>query len=167
LPAERQTASVSFAAKGIAYGIRGVRCDGNDLFAVLKVTREAVARASRGEGPTLIEALTARMPVGAALSGTKESSDALISRSSWRKKDPLARVRIHLESRGLWSDAKQRDQEADALAEIDNAVEAAEALGPPALATMFDDVFATPTSWLDEQRAELLGAPRARGLAKP
>ena len=62
MPAEKQTASTSFAAKGIAYGVPGVRCDGNDLFAVLKVTRDALARAARGEGPTLIEALTVRMP---------------------------------------------------------------------------------------------------------
>ena len=59
-PTDRQTASPSFAAKGVAYGVPGVRCDGNDLFAVLRVTREAIARASRGEGPTLIEALTVR-----------------------------------------------------------------------------------------------------------
>jgi len=52
--AEKQSASVSFAAKGVAYGIPGVRCDGNDLFAVLAVTREARARAARGDGPTLI-----------------------------------------------------------------------------------------------------------------
>ena len=51
VPAERQTASATFAAKGLAYGIPGVRCDGNDLFAVLKVTRDAIARASRGDGP--------------------------------------------------------------------------------------------------------------------
>src|SRR5262249_138744 len=60
-PTERQTASATFAIKGEAYGIPGVRVDGNDLFAVVKVTREAVARAARGDGPTLIEAMTYRM----------------------------------------------------------------------------------------------------------
>jgi len=158
LPAEKQTASVSFAAKGVAYGVPGVRCDGNDLFAVLKVTRDALARAARGEGSTLIEALTARMPA----TREKEPVD-----SAWKKKDPLARVRRHLESRGLWSDAMQREHEDATLTEIDAAIEAAEKLGPPALPTMFDDVFGALTPQLEEQRAELLASPRAQGLAKP
>ena len=50
VPAERQTASETFAAKGVAYGIPGVRCDGNDLFAVIEVTRDAVP-APRAGGP--------------------------------------------------------------------------------------------------------------------
>jgi pyruvate dehydrogenase E1 component alpha subunit len=53
VPTERQTASETFAEKGIAYGVPGVRVDGNDIFAVMKVTRDAVARAARGEGATL------------------------------------------------------------------------------------------------------------------
>src|SRR5262249_26320451 len=49
VPTERQTASSSFAGKGVAYGVPGLRCDGNDLFAVIRATREAVERATRGE----------------------------------------------------------------------------------------------------------------------
>jgi 2-oxoisovalerate dehydrogenase E1 component alpha subunit len=159
LPAEKQTASPSFAAKGIAYGIPGVRCDGNDLFAVMAVTRDAIARASRGEGPTVIEALTARMPP--AREGAKDPNDP------WKKRDPLLRVRRHLELRGAWSEATQREYESATLGEIDAAIELSERLAPPALGTMFDDVFATPTPSLDEQREELLASPRATGLAKP
>ncbi len=51
VPVERQTASASFAVKGVAYGIPGVRCDGNDLFAVFKVTRDAIAHAAARQGP--------------------------------------------------------------------------------------------------------------------
>jgi 2-oxoisovalerate dehydrogenase E1 component alpha subunit len=47
VPTERQTASRSFAEKGVAYGVPGVRVDGNDLFAVIKVTRDAIDRADR------------------------------------------------------------------------------------------------------------------------
>jgi pyruvate dehydrogenase E1 component alpha subunit len=158
LPAEKQTASRSFAAKGIAYGVPGVRCDGNDLFAVLKVTRDALERAARGEGPTLIEALTTRMPI--TREGAKEAE------GPWRRKDPVARVRRHLEARGLWTDAKQHALEGETLAEIDGAIEVAEKLGPPSLNSMFDDVFSAPTPALVEERAELLAAPRAQGLAK-
>jgi 2-oxoisovalerate dehydrogenase E1 component alpha subunit len=121
--------------------------------------REAIARAARGDGPTLVEALTARMPP--ARDGAKDPNDP------WKKRDPLVRVRRHLEARGVWSEAKQREHEAATLAEIDAAIELAERVAPPALGTLFDDVFQTPTHSLDEQREELLASPRATGLAKP
>ena len=52
-PASRQTASVTFAIKALAYGMPGVRVDGNDVLAVYAATREAVDRARGGGGPTL------------------------------------------------------------------------------------------------------------------
>jgi pyruvate dehydrogenase E1 component alpha subunit len=158
--AERQTASATFAAKGVGYDVPGVRCDGNDLFAVLKVTREAIARASRGDGATLIEALTARMPLA------RDVRDFAAAVASWKKKDPLARVRRYLEGKELWSEASEHEHEAQVLAEIDAAIASAEVMGPPPLATMFDDVYAEPTPQLAEQRADLLAGPRARGFAK-
>src|SRR5205823_14255762 len=94
VPTEKQTASESFAIKGVAYGVPGVRCDGNDLFAVVQVTREAVARAAAGGGATLIEALTYRM------SGHSTSDDPGRYRPDqalepWHKLDPLTRVRLY------------------------------------------------------------------------
>src|SRR5437762_2332974 len=61
VPAERQTASETFAAKGVAYGVPSLRIDGNDVFAVVFAVRQAIERGIRGQGPTLIEALTYRM----------------------------------------------------------------------------------------------------------
>jgi TPP-dependent pyruvate/acetoin dehydrogenase alpha subunit len=61
VPVEKQTGAQTFAQKGFAYGVRAVRVDGNDLLAVYKATRDALDRARRGEGPTLIEALTHRL----------------------------------------------------------------------------------------------------------
>src|SRR5437773_2370122 len=53
----RTTAGESIAARAAAYGIPGVRVDGNDVLAVYEAVRTAVARARKGEGPTLVEAL--------------------------------------------------------------------------------------------------------------
>ena len=61
VPIEQQTATKTLAQKAIAAGIPGVQVDGNDVIAVRHITGEAVARARRGEGPTLIEALTYRL----------------------------------------------------------------------------------------------------------
>jgi pyruvate dehydrogenase E1 component alpha subunit len=162
VPVERQTASSSFAVKGIAYGIPGVRCDGNDLFAVYKCTRDAVAHVTSGKGPILVEAMTYR------LSGHSTSDDPKAYRKdveveAWKKRDPIARVQKHLVSKGAWDDARQSGLESRVEAVIKEAITAAEKLPLPALETMFEDVFAEPPWHLQEQRDALVNGPRAKG----
>jgi pyruvate dehydrogenase E1 component alpha subunit len=162
VPTERQTASSGFAVKGVAYGVPGVRVDGNDLFAVVKVTRDAVARAARGEGSTLIEALTYR------LSGHSTSDDPKAYRPEawldpWKKLDPVARLRRYLGRAYGFTDASDKAIEAEVEAEIKAAVAEAEKTSPPSLESLFEDVFETPPWHLVEQRAALLAGPRAKG----
>src|SRR4030095_8218268 len=92
VPLSCQTASESIAIKAQAYGFPGVRVDGNDILAVVAATREAVERARRGEGPTLIEALTFRM------GGHSSSDDPTRYREAeqvaeWERQDPVVRFR--------------------------------------------------------------------------
>ncbi len=162
VPTEKQTASVSFAAKGLAYGIPGVRVDGNDLFAMIKVTRDAVQRAAAGEGPTLIEALTYR------LSGHSTSDDPKVYRPEptlepWRRLDPIDRVRKFLERNHGWTPAKEQELSASIDARIKQAIDVAEATPPPSLESIFEDVYETLPQHLEEQRAALLSGPRAKG----
>jgi 2-oxoisovalerate dehydrogenase E1 component alpha subunit len=159
VPTERQTASASFAEKGAAYGVPYLRCDGNDLLAVVSATREAVARAVRGEGATLIEAITYR------LSGHSTSDDPKAYRAEdeveeWRRRDPIARLRRLLAARGLWTDADQTAVEEEAQTEIKEAIAAAERVPGPGLDSMFNDVYAEPPWHLIEQTAYLLQSPR-------
>jgi 2-oxoisovalerate dehydrogenase E1 component alpha subunit len=161
VPTERQTASHGFAEKGVAYGLPGVRVDGNDLFAVVKVTRDAVARAARGEGATLIEALTYR------LSGHSTSDDPKAYRPEaglepWKRLDPIARVRDWLERHQGWSDAKDRAIEAEIDAEVRAAVAVAEKTPTPSLESLFEDVFAERPWHLVEQSRALLAGPRPK-----
>lgn len=162
VPSERQTGSETFAAKGIAYGIPAVRVDGNDLLAVVQVTRQAVERAARGEGPMLIEALTYRM------SGHSTSDDPTRYRPErelmpWELLDPLRRMRLYLEKRVGWSDAEQDAFEDQVAAELKTVVDAAEATAAPSLESLFEDVYGSLPWHLEEQRAELLSGPRAKG----
>src|SRR5581483_11045104 len=60
-PCTQQTASPTFAIKGVAYGLPSVRVDGNDILAVYSTVKAAVDRARRGDGPSFIEALTYRV----------------------------------------------------------------------------------------------------------
>src|SRR3954464_165033 len=106
VPVERQTATKTFAEKAAAYGIPGVRVDGNDLFAMVSVTRRARERCERGESATLIEAITYRM------GGHSTSDDPKAYRGSdevetWAARDPLERVRDYLTRKGLWDAARQ------------------------------------------------------------
>ena len=93
VPVSKQTASESIAIKAEAYGFPGVRVDGNDAIAIYEVTRDAADRARKGDGPTLIEAVTYRM------GGHSSSDDATRYREKkeveeWKRKDPVDRLRV-------------------------------------------------------------------------
>ena len=160
VPVERQTATRTFAEKAAAYGIPGVRVDGNDLFAVVSVVREAVRRGEQGLGPTLIEAITYRMG-GHSTSDDPNRYRATDQLKPWADRDPLERGRQYLERRKLWDDRK----ELDLIADIDQRFRAAVAISEktplPPLESMFEDVYEKPPWHLQEQRAELLRGPRA------
>lgn len=162
VPVERQTATATFAEKAVAYGLPGVRCDGNDLFAVYKVVRDAIERAAAGKGATLVEAMTYRMSGHSTSDDPKAYRDEAVV-EAWRRRDPLSRVRTHLEARGLWSAAQQDELEARIEARLRAAVAAAEKVPPPPLESMFEDVYAEKPWHLREQQTELLAGPRAKG----
>jgi pyruvate dehydrogenase E1 component alpha subunit len=160
VPVERQTATKTFAEKAAAYGIPGVRVDGNDLFAVVSVTKKARERGERGEGATLIEAITYRMG-GHSTSDDPKAYRGADELETWAARDPLERVRDFLTKKGLWSE----QQQAALVEEIDlrfrEAVSIAERTPAPPLESMFEDVYATPPWHLVEQRQQLLAGPRA------
>jgi 2-oxoisovalerate dehydrogenase E1 component alpha subunit len=161
VPAEQQTHSRTYADKGIAYGIPAVRCDGNDALAVYAVTRSAVERALRGEGPTLIELVTYR--VGAH----STSDDPNVYRESAAveeqlRRDPLRRLRSYLERQRAFQAADQVALEERIQVELTSCIERAEATSPPRVESIFEDVFEEMPAHLREQLAECLNGPRAK-----
>jgi pyruvate dehydrogenase E1 component alpha subunit len=160
-PASRQTASETFAVKALAYGMPGVRVDGNDVLAVYASVREAHARARAGDGPTLIEAVTYRMGAHSSSDDPSRYRDHS-EEAAWRDKDPLRRFAI-------WLGAGKVLDEAGAVAlrtaiedEIKAAVEAEEPAPPPPLRSLIEHVYARPPAALEEQLADLERV-RARG----
>lgn len=101
VPYEKQTAAETIAQKAVAYGFEGVRVDGMDPVAVYLATREAVAKARRGEGPTLIEAMTYRYGPHATADDSRLYRSAQ-EEEEWRGRDPIRRFERFLESRGEW-----------------------------------------------------------------
>ena len=160
LPAARQTASENVAIKATAYGVRGVRTDGNDAVAVWRAAKEAVDRARSGFGPSLLECLTYR--IGAHSSSddpTRYRDEAEVQ--VWRRRDPIDRMRARLGDAGLWDEAREAALRAELDDSVRTAVEAAEAAPPPPLDSLFDDVYADRPWHLAEQRAACLTGPRA------
>lgn len=161
VPSEKQTGAATFAQKGIAYGVPGVRVDGNDVLATFKVVREAVERAARGEGPTLVEMLTYRLG-GHSTSDDPRAYRAQDEVEQWRRTDPILRLRTHLEKLGAWDEAREEALKQEVEAELKACVAAAEKKDKPSLESMFDDVFAELPWHLKEQRQALLNGPRAK-----
>ena len=150
VPLSAQTASESIAIKATAYGIQGVRVDGNDLLAVVAATREAVERARAGEGPTLIEALTFRIGGHSSSDDPTRYRDAALV-GEWERRDPVQRFRFYLRSKGLLKDGDEEAWTRELEEEIATAVREAEALPPPGLETMFSDVYARMPRHIEEQ----------------
>lgn len=160
VPVERQTASETFAQKGIAYGVPGVRVDGNDLFAVVSEVKRALTRAAAGEGPTLIEALTYRMG-GHSTSDDPNAYRGPEELEPWRGRDPIGLVRAYLENQNSWDDTQESELRDEIATLFKEAVASAERVPRPSLESLFEDVYAELTPNLKEQRSELLTGPRA------
>jgi 2-oxoisovalerate dehydrogenase E1 component len=150
VPYEQQTAASWIADKAIGYGMPAEKVNGFDAFAVYDATRRAVERASKGEGPTLIEAVCYRFGPHAtaddpALYRTREEEDL------WKPYDPLIRMRRFIEANGWW------DAESDSLlhAEVTEAFESAlAAVGNrelPARSDIVSEAFAKVPQMMIEQ----------------
>lgn len=104
VPLEKQTAG-RIAERAAGYGFPGVRIDGNDVLTVYAVVHEAAERARRGEGPSLIEAVTYRMGAhSSADDPTRYRTDAELS--AWSSRDPVNRYEGWLRAEGLLDDAR-------------------------------------------------------------
>ncbi len=160
VPTEKQTASATIAVKARAYGMPGIRVDGNDVLAVYGAVDEAVRRAREGGGPTFVECLTYRIgPHSSSDDPTRYRSAEEVE--AWAKKDPLERFERYLRNAELLDDAKRDAITAELEAEIAAAIDAVEELGPPPRESLFDDVYEELPPSLLEQRDELRHLPAA------
>jgi len=152
VPLSKQSAAPSLGYKGIGYGIASEQVDGNDAMAVLAVLNKAVVHARSGAGPVLVEAHTYR------LDAHTNADDATRYRDPgevdlWVHRDPIARLEAWLRHEGLVDDAFTASvvQEAETFAAgVRQRMSVDLAVDPMSL---FDNVLATPTPQLLEQRA--------------
>jgi TPP-dependent pyruvate/acetoin dehydrogenase alpha subunit len=131
------------ADRAHAFGVPGVQIDGNDVFAVREAAAVAIGRARRGEGPTLIEAVTYRHLAHnegeEVFSGVYRPPDEV---DAWKARDPVVALRQQMEEEFGIAATELDAMEQRELERIDLAVKAAEASPFPAPEEALDDLFA-------------------------
>jgi 2-oxoisovalerate dehydrogenase E1 component alpha subunit len=164
VPSEKQSASESYAIKAAAYGMPGVQVDGNDILAVYKVSKDAVDRARRGEGPTLIELVTFRMGAHSTSDDPSRYCPPELLKQ-WAEKDPLKRFEAYLLRGKVLSQAEMDRLAKAAEDEVAEAIKAAEKNGPhPPVETMFDDVYEGVPEHLAAQRDQMMQDYKEHGI---
>ncbi|HET7027587.1 MAG TPA: thiamine pyrophosphate-dependent dehydrogenase E1 component subunit alpha [Candidatus Limnocylindrales bacterium] len=156
VPTSAQLATENVADRAPAYGIPGIVVDGADVLACYAAAREAVERARRGEGPTLIEAKVGRLTAHSSDDQqTKYRSEEELA--ALRAADPLPRFREQLRAAGVLDDAAEADISARIKAEVDDATTYAEGEREPDPRTATRWVFAEdwpgerpPRDWAEE-----------------
>jgi 2-oxoisovalerate dehydrogenase E1 component alpha subunit len=154
VPRRAQTAAQTLAQKAIAAGIPGEQVDGNDAIALCMVIERALARARRGEGASLIEAITYRLGDHTTADDASRYRDEAEVQAAWQR-EPLRRLRAYLVAQGGWNEAREKQMLADCEAEVEAAVKRYEAVASRRPAAMFDHLYAELPAAYKPQRDEL------------
>jgi len=128
------------ADRAVAYGIPGVVVDGNDVLAVYEITQNAVERARKGEGPTLIECKTYRHKGHSRVDPARYRPKGEVE--EWLAKDPIKRFKEKLLQTNVLTDAEIQQIEKKVSAEIEEAVKFAMESPYSAPEEALEDVYA-------------------------
>jgi 2-oxoisovalerate dehydrogenase E1 component len=152
VPFEYSAGNPDVASRGAVYGMPGIVVDGNDVLAVYEAAQEAVARARRGAGPTLIECRTYRTRAHAEGMGdfsyrTREDVE------NWKQRCPLTRLRSYLVDNNVSLDDQLVAIEQEVAARIEAAHHAAESSPWPDPSTATSHVYASTADSSTQQIA--------------
>ncbi len=162
VPRTVQTAAATLAQKAIAAGIEGRQVDGNDAIAVHQVALEAMHKARRGDGPTLIEAVSYRLSDHTTSDDASRYRDAESVQQQWRQ-EPIARLRNYLLRIGAWDREQEERLTRECAEQVAGAVDSFLAVPPPGPGAMFDHLYASLPRALKGQRDEAIrGASKGR-----
>lgn len=150
-----QSATSSFALRAAGYGFEGVKVDGNDVMAVYDVAVAAVERARKGDGPTLVEAVTYRMGFHNTTDNPSRYQDPKEYEEA-RARDPIERVQKYLAGLGLWDPRREADLTEELRNENEEALQLAIAAPAPGPEDVFANVYDDPPERVLRQRAELV-----------
>ena len=159
VPRKTQTAAQTLAQKAIAAGFEGLQVDGNDVIAVHHATREALAKARSGGGPTLIEAVTYRLGDHTTADDASRYRPAEEVAEAWRR-EPVLRLRNYLSETRVWNKAQEEELLRHCNEEVQAAAQAYLDTPAPQAEQMFDHMYATLPAAYAAQRATILASAR-------
>lgn len=146
-----QTAAHTIAQKAIAAGFVGEQVDGNDIIAVQHRTAEALAKARKGQGPTLLEMVCYRQSDHTTADDASRYEPDHLREAEW-KKEPVERLRKYLEKMGVWTQAVEDEILAESQKEVDASVKEYIETSPQPLESMFDYLYETLPKIYEPQR---------------
>jgi len=150
-PTPKNVAAPTVAQRGLASGAHCVQCDGNDIYAVVKVMKDAVKRARENNEATFVEMVTYRMGDHTTADDAKRYRDPAIL-TEWENRDPMRRLRLHLENEKAWNEKKEEESKEKAMKAVLSAVKRAESTAPSHTNDIFDNTFETLPKDLIRQR---------------
>ena len=152
VPVGKQTKSINLAVKAVAFGMKSIKVDGNDFFAMYLAYKEAAEHARTGKGPVLIEAVTYRR-------GAHTTSDdptkyrTKEEETEWGLSDPLIRLKKYMDDKGIWKEDEEK-LIAEKKKEVDKQFLEAENFGPYPLNEVFDFMYTDMPDDLKRQKEE-------------
>ncbi|CAK9328704.1 unnamed protein product [Citrullus colocynthis] len=138
----RATSDPEIWKKGPAFGMPGVHVDGMDVLKVREVAKEAIGRARRGEGPTLVECETYRFR-GHSLADPDELRDP-DEKAHYAARDPIVALKKYLLENNLASEQELKGIKDKIIEEVEEAVRFADESPLPARSQLLENVFADP-----------------------
>ncbi len=141
VPRHMQTAAHTIAQKAIAAGFNGEQVDGNDIIAVVHRTQEALKAARERNEPHLLEMICYRQHDHTTADDARRYEPVNQRDEEW-KKEPVARLRAHLEKIGAWSEQQEEVLRTDCAEQVEAAVQEYLSVKPQPLESMFDYLYA-------------------------
>ncbi len=155
VPRAKQTAAETLAQKAIAAGIEGIQVDGNDVIAVRHVVSQALKRARRGEGASLIEAVTYRLSDHTTADDASRYRDDEDVSQHW-KSEPMRRLKAYLQANANWGQDEDEALKSEIVKLVDDAAQSYLETPPPPPQSMFEHLFAELPAVLEQQRAMIV-----------
>ena len=151
VPTKIQCSAPTLAQRGLAYGMESIQCEGNDIFAVVKVVKEAARRAREEHRPTFIEAVTYRLGDHTTADDARRYRDEA-EVQLWMQRDPLVRLRNYLTERKLWNSTKEEALQTKAKEQVNAAAKRAEEIAATPTSEIFDAMYAEIPDEVRRQR---------------
>jgi 2-oxoisovalerate dehydrogenase E1 component alpha subunit len=149
-PSDEQFKGNGIASRGVGYGIKTLRVDGNDILAVIKATQTARSYALKENAPVLIEAMSYRL----GAHSTSDDPSGYRTReeeAKWQENDPILRMKNWMMTQNWWDEAQEKALFEKLREKVLAAVKVAEKIDKPHIDTLITDVYDVPSTQLEAQ----------------